>query len=131
MRCRSSGRGRQDARLTLPGRNYRASGRGFFLVDLVMALVLSLALLVAMAEAVTRLHWAQRELAFTRASMRQLEHAALALQAGEAPEKDIKVERLSTAPNGKVWVRISSGEWPAKGQSLIALVPADNAGRAP
>ena len=109
----------------------RRARRGFFLVDLIFGMGLALTLLVAMAVAVAQLHREERQLADMRAGMRQLEAAAMALQSGGVPDKAVKVERLNEAAGGRVWVRLSSTDATGKSRSLVALAPADQAGRIP
>jgi hypothetical protein len=105
--------------------------RGFFLMDLLIGMGIALLLLVTMAVATAQHHQAERRLADTRAAMRQLEAAALAMQNGRTPEPPVAVARLREASGGRVWVRLSVNETGSKGRSLVALVPADTAGRMP
>jgi hypothetical protein len=105
--------------------------RGFFLMDMMIGMSVALLLLVTMAVAVAQQHQAQRRLADTRAAMRQLEAAALGMQNGGTPEKGVAVERLREESGRRVWVRLSVQDAGGKGRSLVALVPANAAGRAP
>lgn len=105
--------------------------RGFMLLDIIVGLGIALLLLTAMTVAVGQMHRGERQLADTRAGMRQLETAALAMQTGGTSEKDLQVERLGEAAGGRVWVRISMSDARGKDRSLVALVPADKAGRTP
>jgi len=101
--------------------------RGFFMMDLVIAMAMAIALLMSLTIAINKLHQAQSQLADTRTRLRHLEAAALALQSNAAPDPTVHVQRLADAREGKAWVRLTLTDAPAKA-SLVALVPSNAVG---
>jgi hypothetical protein len=109
----------------------KGGGRGFLLVDLVVAITIAGAVIASLAVAVGTLRRAERRMDGARADCRRLEESLLALQSGGKAEGDLQVERLGEGPAHRVWVRLSlrrgaPGEPPA-GATLVGLIPADQA----
>jgi len=104
--------------------------RGMLLMDSMVGLAVVLTLLMAMTVTVAHQNRAEEELAARRAQARRLEGTLLAMQAGDATDKNAAVERLGdTAPAGMVWVRVSFADGPRS--SLVGLVPATGTGSQP
>jgi Tfp pilus assembly protein PilW len=103
----------------------RGHPRGIFLMDLMIALVMATALLMAMTVAVSALTRDERQMADTRAAARRLEMALAALQSGRAADAGVTIQRLPADPvGGEVWVRVSlPAPRDGTGQSLVGLVP--------
>ena len=105
--------------------------RGIFLMDLLVAMAMAIALLMAMTVAISTLHRGERRLAESRAGTRRLEAALWTLQAGGVPDAQVAVERLpGDRPDRRVWVRVSLPATQERaaagpGQSLVGLVPAE------
>ncbi|HEY4329235.1 MAG TPA: hypothetical protein VGN88_05830 [Phycisphaerae bacterium] len=107
--------------------------RAFMMMDLFVGLAMALALLMAMTMAVGRLQRTERELAEARATSRQLEQTAFALQTGSGEvDKSVQIDPMpasagAATPSGMVWARLSYPQFP--GRSLVALVPISKAQR--
>ena len=69
----------------------RPRPRGIFMTDLIVALVIALALLMAMTVAASALQRGERELAQARGAARQLETALWTLQTGGKPDASVSI----------------------------------------
>jgi hypothetical protein len=106
--------------------------RAFLMVDLLMAVSIAAAVLLALSVAVGTLHRAQRQMYQQRADARRLEAALFTLQSGGKADPQLQLERLAAAaPPNRVWVRLSLPQPTPNGNaaraSLVGLVPADKA----
>lgn len=106
--------------------------RGFLVGDAMLALVLALVLLMSFAALVAQQRKAERKLAASRAAVRDVEAALLALQATSTPAPGLRLERLpTTAPAGHAWVRATLEREHAPARPLVALLPLKLAGTPP
>jgi hypothetical protein len=109
----------------------RRAGRGFLMVDLLIAVAIGGAVLISLGLAVGTLQRGERRMADSRADSRRLEESLLTLQAGGNADPALKIERLGEGPEKRVWVRVSlvrevPGGTPVQA-SLVGLVPANKA----
>ena len=101
--------------------------RGAFLMEAIFALGVATVILFAMSSSVGRLHKTQLQLSQRRAAIRRVETGLLMLQSGQPADQDLILERLpTTAPAGKIWVRLSTPAGDAPAQSLVGLVADKN-----
>ena len=105
----------------------RRRARGIFMTDLLIALAMAFALLMAVTAAISAVDRGERQLSETRTAARQLEAALWTMQSGGTAPADVTIEPLpGPRANGQVWVRVSIA--PASGHgvrpNLTGLVPA-------
>jgi type II secretory pathway pseudopilin PulG len=129
-------------------RDGRRRGRGFMLLDMMLAMGIATAVLLSLSVAVGTFRRAERRMADARALDRRLETALLTLQSGGKADPDLLIERLGEGPDHRAWVRVSlrsaappaapptgpeagraatNPVLPLSSASLVGLVPADQA----